>query len=128
VDQESSPAGQELNDEANRTPEQVRAEIEETREQLGETVAALAEKTDVKGQAKRATEQAKANVTEKVAAFKETAGEKKQEFVASAQEATPESLGDAGTQARGLARENSTVLIAAATFGLGLIIGRRSGR
>jgi gas vesicle protein len=128
MDQESSPAGQELNDEGNRTPEQVRVEIEETRDQLGDTVAALAEKTDVKGQAKRATDQAKANVTEKVAAFKETAGEKKQEFVSSAQEATPESLGDAGQRATGLARENSTVLIAAAIFGLGVLIGRWSGR
>ncbi|MGB9183577.1 MAG: DUF3618 domain-containing protein [Solirubrobacteraceae bacterium] len=128
MDQESSPAGKELNDEATRTPEQVRAEIDATREQLGDTVAALAEKTDVKGQAKRATEQAKANVTEKIAAFKQTAGEKKQEYATSAQEARPESLGDAGRQVRGLARENSTVLIAAATFGLGLLIGRQSGR
>ena len=34
-----------------RSPEQIEAEIERTREELGETVAALAEKTDVKDQA-----------------------------------------------------------------------------
>lgn len=35
-----------------KSPEQIRADIEQTREQLGDTVEALAEKTDVKAQAK----------------------------------------------------------------------------
>ncbi len=34
---------------ANQTPEQIEAEIEATRERLGETVEALGAKTDVKG-------------------------------------------------------------------------------
>ena len=37
----------------NKSPEQIRADIEQTREQLGDTVEALAEKTDVKAQAKQ---------------------------------------------------------------------------
>ena len=42
-----------------RTPEEIEAEIEATREELGETVSALAEKADVKGQAQRKVEETK---------------------------------------------------------------------
>jgi methyl-accepting chemotaxis protein len=41
-------------------PEEIREEIEETREELGDTVAAVAEKTDVKKQAKAKVEDVKA--------------------------------------------------------------------
>jgi Protein of unknown function (DUF3618) len=41
-------------------PEEIREEIEETREELGDTVAAGAEKTDVKKQAKAKVEDIKA--------------------------------------------------------------------
>jgi hypothetical protein len=40
-----------------RNPELIAAEIEQTRRQLGETVAALAEKTDVKAHARQRLEQ-----------------------------------------------------------------------
>ena len=40
-------------------PKEMRARIEETREELGDTVAALAAKTDVKAQAKRRVAEAK---------------------------------------------------------------------
>ena len=42
-----------------RTPEQIRADIERTRVQLGETVEALAEKTDVKAHAKEKVDEVK---------------------------------------------------------------------
>ena len=47
-------------DNGDPSPEQIEAEIEETREELGETVAALAEKADVKKQAKQKAEEIKA--------------------------------------------------------------------
>jgi uncharacterized protein (TIGR03382 family) len=40
-------------EQATRSPEEIEAEIEASREELGETVSALAEKTDVKRQAQR---------------------------------------------------------------------------
>jgi uncharacterized protein (TIGR03382 family) len=40
-------------EQATRKPEEIEAEIEATREELGETVSALGEKTDVKAQAQR---------------------------------------------------------------------------
>ena len=44
-----------------RDPEQIREEIEETRHALGDTVQALAAKTDIKAQAQRKLESAKAS-------------------------------------------------------------------
>jgi hypothetical protein len=43
-----------------KSPAQIRAEINETREEMGDTVEALAEKTDVKAQAKAKVEDVKA--------------------------------------------------------------------
>ena len=42
-----------------KTPAEIRAEIDETRGELGDTVEALAEKTDVKAQAKAKVEDVK---------------------------------------------------------------------
>ena len=53
------PAGEKVMAEEDRTPEQVREEIEHTRSELGDTVAELAAKTDVKAQAQRAVDNAK---------------------------------------------------------------------
>ena len=132
MDQEPSPAGQELTGaepaDEERTPEQVREEIEQTRAELGDTVAALAEKTDVKGQAKQAASEAKATVTGKVSDLKDTVSEKKDGFVSTAQEATPDSAAEAGTRVSSFARENRAALIAVGLFALGILIGRRSGR
>ena len=44
--------------EESRGPEEIREDIEQTREELGETVAAVAEKSDVKQQAKAKAEEA----------------------------------------------------------------------
>jgi Protein of unknown function (DUF3618) len=54
-----------------RTAQDIRRDIAETREELGETVAALTEKADVKGQAKARVEEVKSDVREKVGAAKE---------------------------------------------------------
>jgi hypothetical protein len=45
-----------------RTPAEIQADIEATREELGDTVEALTEKADVKKQAKRKVDEAKAKV------------------------------------------------------------------
>jgi transposase-like protein len=42
-----------------RSPEELKAEIEQTREQLGETVEALAERTDVRAQLRSQRERAR---------------------------------------------------------------------
>ena len=45
-----------------RTPEQIRADIERTRADLGDTAEALAAKTDVKARASERIDEVKANV------------------------------------------------------------------
>ncbi len=50
---------QQLDDDSQKSPEQLRAEIEETREDLGDTVEALAAKTDVKTRARERAEELK---------------------------------------------------------------------
>jgi hypothetical protein len=51
-----------------RPPAEIREEIEETRRELGETVAAVAEKTDVKQQAQAKVEDVKAEASAKAEA------------------------------------------------------------
>ncbi len=72
-----------------KSPAEIRAEIEETRQKLGDTVEALAEKTDVKAQAKGKIEdvkgQAKAKVEDVKVKAKEAAPESPQEGVRQAQ-------------------------------------------
>ena len=49
----------------NQDPAQIGREIEQTREQLGDTVEALVQKTDVKARAKEKLEDTKATFAEK---------------------------------------------------------------
>jgi hypothetical protein len=132
MDQDQSKTGEELAEDQERTPELVRDEIEQTRVELGDTVAALSAKTDVKGQAKQAVTDAKETVTDKVADIKGTVTGKKDEFVASAQEATPDSASDAGQRAAAFARKNSVLLsgllAVLVSFELGVWLGRRRTR
>jgi uncharacterized protein (TIGR03382 family) len=51
--------------ETDKTPDQLRAEIEQTREQLAETVEQLAAKADVKTRAHEAVEEKKREVRER---------------------------------------------------------------
>jgi ElaB/YqjD/DUF883 family membrane-anchored ribosome-binding protein len=82
-----------------KTPAQIRAEIEATRRDLGDTVEALAEKTDVKAQAKAKVEDVKAR----------------------AKEAAPESPQEGVARAQVLVRENPRPAIAAGVFVLFLL-------
>ncbi len=52
---------QQLDDDSQKSPEQLRAEIEETREDLGDTVEALAAKTDVKTRARERADELKSS-------------------------------------------------------------------
>ena len=96
MDTSQGETSQELAVERDRTPEQVRQEIEQTRAELGDTVAALSEKTDVKAQAKRAVTEAKDTVTGKISDTQETVTAKKSEFVSAARETSPRTPGARG--------------------------------
>jgi ElaB/YqjD/DUF883 family membrane-anchored ribosome-binding protein len=55
-----------MSTENGRTPDAIRHDIEHTREQLAQTAAALAERTDVKARAHDKVEETKARITGKV--------------------------------------------------------------
>ncbi len=110
-------AGQAGADDGPRDPDQIRRDIEQTRHELGDTVAAVAEKADVKAQAKA-----------KVDDVKQRVSGKKDEFADRARQATPESGGQAAEQAKTVARENQTALTIAGAALAGFVLGRLTSR
>ena len=63
MDEAARTGSQEVESDADqqRSPEEIRADIERTRAQLGDTAAAAAQKADVKAQAKAKVDEAKAS-------------------------------------------------------------------
>lgn len=98
-------------------PTQIREDIEATREELGETVEALAAKTDVAGQAKRKLEETRSHVTDKA-----------DEVIGKVKQVTPESATAAAGQATQRARRNPVPLVLVGAFAAGFLAGRLTGR
>jgi hypothetical protein len=96
-----------------RSPEEIRAEIHDTQAELGDTVEALAAKTDVKAQARQRVEEVKGNVQAK-----------REEFTGKARDATPDSARQGGQQVLAKVRENPAPVAMAGAIALGVIIGR----
>jgi len=98
-------------------PAQLRDDIERTRRDLGDTVAALAEKTDVKARAK-----------EKVSEVKHNVNEKRTELMGKARETSPDGANTAAVQVRTKAQENPIPTAALAAFVGGFLFGRITKR
>jgi hypothetical protein len=99
------------------TPAELRADIERTRQDLGDTVAALAEKTDVKARAK-----------EKVAEVRSNVVGKKTELMGRARESSPGGASSAATQVKTKAQQNPVPTAALAAFVGGFLFGRITKR
>jgi hypothetical protein len=100
-----------------RSAEEIRADIEQTRGNLGDTVEALAEKTDVKAQAR-----------DRVTAVKETVSSKAGDMVSRAREAAPESAGGGAQQVTATVQRQPLPFAVAGAFAGGLLIGWLLGR
>ncbi len=100
-----------------KSPEERRQEIQQTREDLGDTVEALAEKADVKAQAK-----------DRISAVKETAQQKKNEFLSKAKQATPESASGGAQQLTATVQQKPLPFTAGAAFAAGVLTGWLMGR
>ncbi|MEA2293871.1 MAG: hypothetical protein QOE86_1510 [Solirubrobacteraceae bacterium] len=110
-----------------RSPEEIRAEIESTRDELADTAAALAYKADVKARAHDRVEEVKTEVRERVDGVK-----------ASVKDRAPDSTGGAVGSARSAAETAGTAVkanpvpsagVAAALLGfaIGYRVARRRG-
>lgn len=134
MDEDQSPAGSEVTSTGSsgpsqeRTPEQLQQEIEQTRTDLGDTVAELAAKADVKAQAKEAVSDVKANLAATTSEIRDTLTAKREEAASAARAATPDSAGQAGERIAEQARRNRVPLIVLGAFAAGLLIGIRLGR
>jgi ElaB/YqjD/DUF883 family membrane-anchored ribosome-binding protein len=111
----SSEAGPDA--ETTRSPEEIRTDIEQTRAELGDTVEALAEKTDVKGQAKQRIAEIKGNVQHK-----------REELTTKAKHATPESARQGGQQIAAKVRENPAPVALGVAALAGYVLWRLAGR
>jgi ElaB/YqjD/DUF883 family membrane-anchored ribosome-binding protein len=126
---------------AARTPEEIRRDIEHTRDELAETAAALVERTDVKARAHEKIDETKARFTHKVDEAKAkvtgTAGAAKEKIAPGpptagatgeqAADATPSGLAAGAQQAAGsvaqTVRENPLPTALVAGFAVGALIG-----
>jgi ElaB/YqjD/DUF883 family membrane-anchored ribosome-binding protein len=99
-----------------RSPEEIRAEIEGTRQEVGDTVEALAAKTDVKGQAKQRIDNIKGNVRQRGQTLK-----------ARAQSTTPETAQQGGQQVVAKVRQNPAPFAIGGAILAGFLLGRLTG-
>jgi Protein of unknown function (DUF3618) len=102
-----------MSEQGTREPQEIRRDIESTRGELGDTVEALAEKTDVKAQAQR-----------KVAEVKRSVDAKRQDVMGKARSASPDGAGSAASNIAQKTRENPMPVGLAGAFVAGLIVGR----
>jgi Protein of unknown function (DUF3618) len=93
-------------------PAEIREQIKATREELGDTVAALAAKGDVKAQAKQ-----------KIDAVKARVGDKKDDLAGKASAASPDTAVTATSRASKMAHQNPVPVAAAGAFALGFLAG-----
>ena len=97
-----------------KSPEDLRHEIDQTRDQLGDTVEALAEKTDVKARAKQ-----------RITAIRGTVRQKREQARAKAEAATPDSSNARAQQVAATAKQNPLPLVTAGALLIGFVLGRR---
>lgn len=107
-----------------RSADEIRVDIEETREQLGETVEALAGKTDVKAQAHDRIEAAKDRVTDRLGA----ARQKADGLVSRAGGSAPDSAGAGVQQVTSTVQRKPLPFAVLGAFMAGVVVGRLLGR
>jgi hypothetical protein len=110
--------------EEQRSTEEIREDIEHTRKELGDTAAAVAQKADVKKQAKVKASDVKEKASAKAESIKETAAAKREEVG----EKAPDSAGAALEQAQRFAQRNPTALAIGGAFVAGFALGKLRSR
>jgi ElaB/YqjD/DUF883 family membrane-anchored ribosome-binding protein len=144
-----------MSTQGDKSPEELRSDIAQTREELGDTVEALAAKTDVKARARERVEELKSTAFAKRDELKSTAFAKRDELTAKVKDATPGGNGggaaagggaggapgsastassaqvkakEASQQAMTFARQNPIPVAVAGGVLLGFLVARATGR
>jgi Protein of unknown function (DUF3618) len=117
MDEDTRTGGSPVSAQGERSPEEIRADIEATRAEVGDTVEALAEKTDVKRQAQQ-----------RVGEIKGRFDRKREDLLTKAKSSTPQSAQQGSQQVVAKAKENRTSLAIGGAVLLAFLIGRRTGR
>jgi ElaB/YqjD/DUF883 family membrane-anchored ribosome-binding protein len=127
MDQAARPGGQAIGM-PNRSPDEIRSDIEQTREELGDTVEALAAKTDVKAQAQAKIDDVKQQAKAKVDEVKQRVDGAR----SSAGDSTPPAVRDGaakvGHAASQAAARKPVPTAAIGGFLAGLVVGRLTCR
>ncbi len=110
--------------EEQRSTEEIREDIEQTRKELGDTAAAVAQKADVKEQAKAKVSDVKEKASAKADSIKQTATQKREELG----EKAPDSAGAALERARRFAEQNPAAVAIGGSFLAGFALGRLRSR
>jgi ElaB/YqjD/DUF883 family membrane-anchored ribosome-binding protein len=118
LSEEPGPEGRRSNN-----PEQLREEIRATREELGETVEALAHKADLKARAQHRVDERKEQLRQR----RQIAKAKATEIGEKVRHTSPDQAQDALKRAQARAKEHP-VPTAAGGLVIGLMIGRLIGR
>lgn len=111
-----------------QSPEQIRAEIERTQQELGDTVEALAHKTDVKAQAAERIDAAKESIQGTVHGTRESITDTKDEFVTKVKQATPENASAGAQQMSAAVQDKPLPFATAGAFVAGVLFGWLIGR
>jgi hypothetical protein len=113
MDQDQGAERAPMTEQETRTPEQIQADIEQTREEVGDTVEQLARKTDVKAHAQERVEEIKHDVRQKAEQLK-----------GKASSSTPDGAQQGGKQVVETVRSNPAPFALAGAVLLGYLIGR----
>jgi ElaB/YqjD/DUF883 family membrane-anchored ribosome-binding protein len=117
MDQAERQVGEAVDAKTQRDPEAIRQDIEQTRREVGDTAAALAEKADVKAQVKTKAEEIKGRVESK-----------RRELAGRAGEVIPESARQAASTVGTRVGENPMALVVAGAAIGGFVLGRLVAR
>jgi phage repressor protein C with HTH and peptisase S24 domain len=110
--------------EEQRSTEEIREDIEQTRKELGDAAAAVAQKADVKKQAKAKASGVKEKASAKADSIKQTATAKREEVAEKASDST----GTALEQTQRFAQQNRAALAIGGAFIAGFALGKLRSR
>jgi ElaB/YqjD/DUF883 family membrane-anchored ribosome-binding protein len=111
-----------------KRPDEIREEIEDTRQDLGDTAAALAAKTDVKARAKEKVEGVKQTIAAKRESLGSSSSSGDTDPGAGSEGGVPARANAAVAQAKTKAQENPVPTAAIAAFVGGFVLGRLTSR